>query len=244
MLQKASGTQAPSKSIASFRQAEFHALARGWGIAHKYGASSITMHGAVLDAVIDGRAILQADYGPLYKSDLAVAFKVDSRVLKGLKRIGGAGDVTINQGSGSGIYAFQGDHTEQPVTLENASPGSPLVIPPVTLIGEQVTNYSVKTLKHFVGKDAGKVCLAVYGDQLEQLAVPGGGTYTFTAGMLGKLAGRCPDAVFMSRVAFRYFGDNQVLQLGKIGDSYVLKVATEVDMGVTMVVWEQLDVVR
>jgi len=244
MLQEVSTKQASPKSIATFRQAEFKALVRGWGIALAYGAKSIAMYGSTMEAVVDKRAIIQADYGPLYKSDLAVAFKVEKQVIKGLKRIEGVGDVNLIHDPVSGTYTFQGDHIEQGVAVVSPASAVPLTIPPFTLMGEEVFKYSAKALKDFVGRDAGKVILAVYDDQLERLGVPCGGTYTFTAGMRGKLSGRCPDAVFISQVAFRYFGDNQALQLGKIGDSYVLKVTTEVDMGVTMAVWELLDLAR
>lgn len=244
MLQEVSTNQASPKSITTFRQAEFKALVRGWGISLAYGAQSIAMYGSKMEAVVDNRAIIQADYGPLYKSDLVVAFKVDKHVLKGLKRIGGAGDVNLVHDQASGAFAFQGDHIEQAVAVASPASAAPQIIPPVTLLGEEVAKYSVKALKDFIGRDAGKVVLAVYGDQLERLVINGNGNYTFTSGMMNKLATRSPDSVLNSRVAFRYFGDKQALQLGKIGDSYVLKVATKVDMGVTMVVWEQLDVVR
>lgn len=244
MLQEVSTKQASPKSIATFRQAEFKALVRGWGIALAYGGQSIAMYGSKMEAVVDNRAIIQADYGPLYKSDLVVAFKVDKHVLKGLKRIGGVGDVNLIHDPASGTYKFQGDHIEQAVAVVSPASAGHQIIPPVTLVGEEVAKYSVRALKDFVGRDAGKVFLVVYGDQLERLVINGNGNYTFTSGMMNKLAERSPDAVFISQVAFRYFGDSQALQLGKIGDSYVLKVASEVDMGVTMVVWEQLDLAR
>ena len=57
------------------------------------------------------------------------------------------------------------------------------------------------------------------------------------------LAGRRPNLVLQSQVAFRFIGPDQSLRLGKMNDQYVLRATNDSDMKVDVVVTELLKVV-
>ena len=234
----------------SLTQAEYHALVHGFEIARKFNPPLVILQDSKLIAFTEGHmAVIHADYHPpvgepLVKPLVTMAFAPDKVVINKAKAIRGAGNVLIR--CNDGHYHIQGDHTGTRFEAIPA-PTATFTLPAIDWIGAEVAGYDPKDLSAYIGKVGKKskaVHLAVYDDQLEQVWVNGAsGPYTFTAGMAQRLAGRRPDVVLLSKVAFRFIGHKQSLRLGKLDDQYFLRATTPIDMGVDLVVTEVLDVV-
>ena len=224
-------------------QAAYHAFAFGLEAATKVNSQLVIMHDSNLFTFATGRwAAIQADYKPLITQPLSLAIVPDKTAVKNLRLIRGEGDVRMIKGN-DGLCHFCGDHMQ--VSLQTRPMPAPetFALPGISWIGTELSEYDPKDLKAIIGKKSSEVQLAVYDEQIEQLGINGRGRYTFTANMDEPLAGRRPNHVLLSRVAFRIFGSRQALRLGKVGDQFVLRATNSFDIGVDLVITEHLDIV-
>ena len=209
----------------------------------KFNPQLVILHDSNLLTFATGRWVaIQADYNPLVNQPLSLAFVPDKTAIKNMRLIRGKGDVRVIQGS-DGLCHFCGDHMQVSLQARPLPAPETFALPVISWIGTELSRYNPKDLKAIIEKKNDEVQLAVYDEQLEQLGINGRGRYTFTAGMAERLASRSPDVVLLSRAAFRLFGSNQALQLGKVNDQYVLRVTNSFDIGVELVITEHLDIV-
>ena len=230
----------------SLTQAEYGALINCAKTVIKFGSvDTIFKDSTLFAAVAGGKGMVHANYAPLIKHPVTMAFNLDKATIKQMALIKGAGDVRVSLQEGK--YHIQGDHTGTFFPAIPMPDAAYFTLPSITWLGVEVSGYDTKNLNSYIGKIGKKgkaVHLAVYGDQLEQIGVEGaGGPYTFTAGMSKRLAGRRPNLVLQSQVAFRFIGPKQSLRIGKMNDQYVLRATNNIDMKVDVVVTERLDVV-
>ena len=224
-------------------QAAFHALAHCFDTAMKFDPPQMVMRESILFTSVAGRrAVLQADYTPLLKQPVSLAFVPDKVAIKNMELIRGAGDVRVSQG-GNGVCQFSGDHTQVTINTVPLPEDAYLALPDISWTGTALTDYNPKDLKKFIGKKSDVVQLAVYDGQIEQIGIDGRGRYTFTPNMGERLASRTPDLVLKSQVAFRYFGTKQSIQFGTAHGYYFIKVTNSFDIGVDLVVLECLGAV-
>ena len=238
-------TAAQSQALACsyiLKQAGYHGLVHGFKTAMKFAPSEIVVKDSVLTtAVAGGRALVRADYTPLITQTVTMAFTANKAAIEKMASIRGAGDVCVSLQDGR--YHIRGDHTGSSLEAIAVPGPNALKLTAITWIGTEVKGYDPKDLKGFIGKRNGAVHLAVYDGQLEQIGLEMRGTYTFTADMAAQLSSRRPDTVLISQVAFRYFGKKQSLHVGQFNGQYILKVTNSLDIGVDLVVFEQLEVV-
>jgi len=230
-------------------QAQYHGLVHGFETVMKFSPKQIYLKDSKLSVAVIGedkltpyvRALVQVDYATLIGQSVSMAFTAEKAIIKKAKAIRGGGNVRI--GLRDGHYHIKGDHTG---ALLPAIPIADAVncVPSISWVGTKVAGYDPRDVNAYIGKNTQEIQLVVYDDQLEQIwFARADAPYTFTAGMAERLAGRCPDVVLLSRVAFRFNGPKQALQLGKVGDQFVLSATSHIDIGVDLVVLECLDVV-
>ena len=223
-------------------QAQFHALVRGLETFMKFSPPLIAMQGGYLMAgTDDGRALIRADYSALLPYSAPWAFVPDKEAIARLKLIRGAGDVCL-QRTPDGHMLFEADRMNVHVYAKPVQGTGYFAPPVVTWLGRDFLIPAPKDVKAFIGRKHEGVQLAVFDDQIEQIGIDGQGVYTFTAGMRETLSRRSIDLVLRSRVGFCFLGEKPAVQLGMVAQEYILKVATPIDLGVDLVVMEQLEV--
>lgn len=225
-------------------QAEFKALVRSLEGFMKFSPTLIAMQGGCLMAgADDGRASIHADYSPLLPVHAPLAFAPDREAIARLRLIQGEGDVCFRL-TPEGHVLFEGDRMGVHVQAKPVpSPGF-FALPIVIWLGNDFLIPAPKDVKAFIGRKHEDVQLAVFDDQIERIGIVGRGIYTFTAGMSEQFSRRSPDVVLSSRVGFRFIGDKSSIQLGMVGQEYILKVTNPMDMGVDLIVMEQLEVLH
>ena len=233
--------QGPAQAPYILTQAEYHGLVHGFKTAMKFKPSEIVVKDSVLFAVVAcGSAAIRVDYTPLIKQPVTMAFASDKAVIKKMDAIRGGGDVCVSLQDGR--YHIQGDHTGLSLKAIAVPGPNALQLPAITWIGTEVTGYAPKDFKAFIGKKTNAVHLAIYNGQLEQVWVEGQDLpYTFTAGMSARLIGCRLDVVLKSQFAFCHFGKKQSIHIGQADGHYILKVTNSLDIGVNLVVFEQLN---
>ena len=227
----------------SLTQAEYGALINCTKTLIKFGPLKIIFKDSMLSAAVaSGKGMVQANYTALIKPPVTMAFNLDKATIKQMALIKGAGDVRVSLNEGK--YHIHGDHTGTFFPAIPMPDAAYFTLPSITWLGVKVSGYDPKNLRSYIGKKSKAVQLAIYDDQLEQIGVEGADVpYTFTAGMSKHLAGRRPNLVLQSQVAFRFIGPDQSLRLGKMNDQYVLRATNDSDMKVDVVVTELLKVV-
>lgn len=225
-------------------QAEFHALVHGLECFMKFSPTLIAIQGGFWMAGSGGgRVSIHADYSPLLPDFAPLAFAPDREAIARLRLIQGGGDVCFRL-TPEGHVMFEGDRMVVHVQAKPVPGQGYFALPIVTWLGNDFPLPSPKDVKAFIGRKHDYVQFAVFDDQIEQIGIEGRGIYTFTAGMSEHFSRRSPDLVLKSRVGFGFLGDKPVIQLGMVGQEYILKVATPIDMGVDLIVMEQIEVLH
>lgn len=222
-------------------QAQFRILVEGWKQVQEFKPPMIAIKDDILMMTSNyGPAFITANYSDLLQQmKLSMSFIPHAPLIRSMEQTLCVGNIRLFLNTHGG-HLIQDGHRHLRVKA-GPLPGA-IVLPEIVWSGTELVGYNPKVIKIIVGKQAGDVQLAVYDDQIEQLATREMGGYTFTRGMEAQLAKRQPDVVLHSRVAFRYFGDKQTIQLGMMGNDYVLKVTNAFNYRVDLIVMEKLTV--
>lgn len=229
------------KSIAALTQREFMTFSRVCNIMLKLEPNLIVCAGQkILCDSNRGHGFAEADISTLIKSSVEIAFKADKELVKELKNIKGASDISIIVNKEKNWISFVGPHYEvHLVKDENVHKQNAVCIPEMEVVGVPLEGHDPQALKGYIGNRSENVEIVIYDGQLEQIAVPGKPSpLTFTSGMMAHLRERTPDAIYNSSVAFSYVGKSNKISLMKYRDKYVLQTENIIDLKTNLLIYE------